>query len=409
MADEGGKQMMDSSKIKAMIQEWKRREPGEPLQAYIYDINELVRHARRTVASLPDGVSYYYAIKANSDKPILEALLPVVDGFEVASIGEAAKVRECSDSVKIIFGGPGKTDRELIDALRLRVSLLHVESLGELQRLNWLADRLGKRVPILLRVNLRGPLPAGTLQMCGVPSQFGIDEADIPLAIELAQRCPNVLLKGFHFHSVSNQLDAPQHASMIGHYVEKARLWSQQYGFELRHINAGGGIGINFEKLEDPFDWEVFVEKLLSIADQAAAGADPSPEIIFECGRYTMASCGYYAAEVIEIRRNGDANYAILNGGLHQFLLPGAWKHRHPWEVVPIEGWGYAWPREQVSGVPVTVAGKMNSPRDILAHTERAERIRVGDVILFPYAGAYGWSISAHDFSSLEHPRFLYV
>jgi diaminopimelate decarboxylase len=66
-------------------------------------------------------------------------------------------------------------------------------------------------------------------------------------------------------------------------------------------------------------------------------------------------------------------------------------------------------PREEINDLPVTIAGRMNSPRDILARSGNVMRLRTGDVILFPYAGAYGWSISAHDFSSLEHPAFVYI
>lgn len=391
------------------IQSWKHRHPDEPFNAFIYDLDELRRNAARIVASLPAGAKYFYAIKANSDKKMLETLLPIVDGFEVASLGEVEKVREISGSADIIFGGPGKTDGEIENALRLRVSLLHVESIAELLRTNWIAERMGMKADILLRVNLRGPLPSGTLQMCGVPSQFGIDEADIPQAIEITESCPSISLRGFHFHSMSNQLDAPQHAAMVGHYVERARQWQKQYGFDLRYVNAGGGVGINYEKLEAPFEWDTFVRMLEHIIEKESEGNAPCPEILFECGRYTAASCGYYAAEVLDIKHNGDTSFAVLNGGLHQFLLPGAWKHRHPFFIVPVDGWPYPLSRVEINDRPVTIVGRMNSPRDILAQNENIARLRIGDVIVFPYAGAYGWSISAHDFSSLQHPKFLYI
>lgn len=395
--------------ISDYIQSRKRRHPGEPFNAFIYDLAELKRNAMRIVASLPAGAKYFYAIKANSDKKMIETLLPIVDGFEVASLGEVEKVREISGSADIIFGGPGKTDDEIENALRHRVSLLHVESIAELLRTNWIADRLGLKADILLRVNLRGPLPAGTLQMCGVPSQFGIDEADIPHAIEVTESCPYISLRGFHFHSMSNQLEAPQHAAMVGHYMKRARLWQRQYGFDLRYVNAGGGIGINYEKLDAPFEWNTFVRMLEQIIEKESEGNAPCPEILFECGRYTAASCGYYAAEVLDMKQIGDSNFAVLNGGLHQFLLPGAWKHRHPFFIVPVDGWSYPLPRTEINDRPVTIVGRMNSPRDIIARDEYVARLRIGDVLVFPYAGAYGWAISAHDFSSLQHPEFVYM
>jgi diaminopimelate decarboxylase len=395
--------------ISDYITSWKRKNPAEPFSAFIYDLGELKRNAERIVASLPSGAKYFYAIKANSDKRLLESLLPIVDGFEVASLGEVVKVREVSKRADIIFGGPGKTDHEIEQALRHRVSLLHVESIFELLRTNWIAQRLGTNADILLRVNLRGPLPSGTLQMCGVPSQFGIDEAEIAHAIEIAQGCLGITLRGFHFHSLSNQLDALQHAAMLRHYMGRARKWQSEFGLDLSYVNAGGGIGINYENLEEPFDWNTFIRQLGNIIDMEFAANGSCPKILFECGRYTAASCGYYAAEVLELKRMRNSNFAVLHGGLHQFLLPGAWKHRHPFSIVPIEDWRYPMPREEISDLPVTIAGRMNSPRDILARSGNVMRLRTGDVILFPYAGAYGWSISAHDFSSLEHQSFVYI
>ena len=112
---------------------------NEPLCAYIYDLEALDRHAAGLDASLPDNCELFYAIKANSDLPILQTLAPHVQGFEVASGGELAWVRSHFPDAPIIFGGPGKLDTELAAALELGVELLHVESLGELRRLTWLA------------------------------------------------------------------------------------------------------------------------------------------------------------------------------------------------------------------------------------------------------------------------------
>jgi diaminopimelate decarboxylase len=398
------------NRINDFIQGWKREHSDQPYSAYLYDLEELERTVKSRVASLPPGAEYYYAVKANSDSRIIQTLLPIVSGFEVASLGEVKKVREISHEAPILFGGPGKTDGEIEGALRVGVSLLHVESTSELLRTNEIAGQLGVIADVLLRVNLRGPLPEGTLQMCGVPSQFGIDETDIAKAIVLAMNCPNIELLGFHFHSLSNHLDAAAHAAIIAYYWERARQWQSQFGFSLRYVNTGGGIGINYENVDSPFAWDSFVSKLEQLLlRRDSQAATERPQLLFECGRFTVASCGYYAAEVLDIKRIGHACFAIVNGGLHHFLLPGAWKHRHPHFVVAVEEWRYPWNRSEVRDQSVTIVGRMNSARDVLASDERMSRLRIGDVIVFPYAGAYGWSISAHEYSSLEHPMFQYL
>ncbi|MFD2171864.1 type III PLP-dependent enzyme [Tumebacillus lipolyticus] len=391
-------------RVLEQIAELKRTQGNRPLKAYLYDLRDLAQHVRRFVQALPPQCRYFYAIKANSQQEMLEALAPLVHGFEVASIGEVQKVRAVSQDAPIIFGGPGKADEELEGAIDQRVTLLHVESMHELARLEEIAARKGVAVDILLRVNLRGPLPSATLQMAGVPTQFGIDEAVIEQAVRAAMRCAHIRLKGFHFHSLSNNLDVEQHLKMVAFYAKKARGWADEFGFRLEYINAGGGIGVNYADIAAQFDLDPFAERL---ADSLAAAGD-DVTVLFECGRYAVASCGYYVTEVLDVRQNHGGWYAIVEGGLHHFLLPGAWKHAHPMTVVPIEEWPYPFARPEVQGELVTIAGKMNMPKDILAHSAPIGRLRAGDLILFPYAGAYGWAISAHDFSDLEHPQFVY-
>ncbi|MCO6062553.1 type III PLP-dependent enzyme, partial [Pseudomonas sp. MOB-449] len=77
-----------------------------------------------------------YAMKANSERKILDTISQYVEGFEVASQGEIAKGLAFKPANHIIFGGPGKTDEELRYAVSEGVQRIHVESMHELQRLN---------------------------------------------------------------------------------------------------------------------------------------------------------------------------------------------------------------------------------------------------------------------------------
>ncbi len=393
------------SRIESLIRSLKA-EREQPLCAYIYDLNQLRTHVSHLVATLPSPCRLFYAIKANSEAPILKALAPMVHGFEVASLGEIAKVRAVDAHIPILFGGPGKTDAEIAGAIRHRVTLLHVESVNELQRVEHLAAQIGTVVPILLRVNLSGPLPAATLQMAGVPTQFGIGEAEVPAAIALARRSAHVELQGFHFHSISNNLDPEGHARLIAHYIGKAQAWAREFDLRVSYLNAGGGIGVNYRDLAQQFDWAAFTARLDGVLREQCP---PGLTLLFECGRYQTAACGYYAAEVLDIKQNHGKDFVIIRGGTHQFRLPASWQHSHPFTVVPIEQWLYPFPRPELRDSMVTVAGQLCTPKDLLARDIYVPRVRIGDVILFRYAGAYGWAISHHDFLSHPHPEHLFV
>jgi diaminopimelate decarboxylase len=377
-----------------------RADSDGPVCAYVYDLAGLRAHAAAAVEALPPGCELFYALKANSERPVIEALRGIVAGFEVGSAGEIDLVRAVAPDAPIIFGGPGKTDAALAAAIHARVVAVHVESLHELRRAEYVAAGLGRRLPVALRVNLAGPLPVATLAMAGRPTQFGIDEADVPAALDEALRGRHLDLVGFHFHCISNHHDAPAHADLVARYLERARKWSADAGVELPVVNAGGGIGVDYAALYRPFDWNGF----------CAALPDASPvRLRFECGRYVAAPWGAYVTEVLDVKTNHGAAFAIVRGGTHHFRLPASWGHSHPFTVIPVEEWRYPFPRPGVRHRPVTIAGELCSPKDILAREVPVDELRAGDLIWFHHTGAYGWSISHHDFLSHPHPTKVFL
>jgi 2-[(L-alanin-3-ylcarbamoyl)methyl]-2-hydroxybutanedioate decarboxylase len=379
----------------------------EAVCAYVYDLDGLRAHAAAAVAALPERCELYYALKANSERPILEALAGTVAGFEVGSAGEIDLVRAAAPAAPIVFGGPGKTDAALATAARQGVAAVHVESLHELRRAEHVAAGLGITMPVALRVNLAGPLPVATLSMAGGPTQFGIDENDIPDAISLAARCAHLDLIGFHFHCISNHHDAPGHARLVARYLQRAREWARRADLTELVVNAGGGVGVDYAALDRPFDWTGFCDALAGVID-----AEPpltSVRLRFECGRYLAAAFGAYVTEVLDVKTNHGRCFAVVRGGTHHFRLPASWGHSHPFTVVPVEEWRYPFDRPGVRGGPVTVAGELCSPKDVLARDVPVGVLRAGDLLWFHHAGAYGWSISHHDFLSHPHPRRVYL
>ena len=380
-------------------------EGREPVCAFLYDLDALASHVASLVTSLPAPCRLFYAVKANPDRRIIASLAPLVAGFEAASIGEIRIIREVCDSCPIIFGGPGKKDVEIEEALRLGVSRIHVESLHELRRLQLIAERRGQVVPILLRVNLHDELPEATVTMAGRATQFGIDEEQLPVVVEAVKRSPAVRLEGFHMHSISNNLDARLHARLVATYLARVHDWAQRFELDIRCVDAGGGFGVSYDERPD-FDWPVFVNELSRVL---ADNPLPEATLIFEPGRFLSAFCGYYAVEVIDIKTSHGRHYAIVRGGTHHFRLPASWKHDHPFEVIARHDWPYPFARPELKNQCVTLAGELCTPKDVLASEVDVARLRVGDLLVFHRAGAYGWTISHHDFLGHPHPQHLYI
>lgn len=377
-----------------------------PLSAYVYNLEALRRHAHATVSRLPPGFELFYAIKANSDLPILQTLAPLVDGFEISSGGELAWVREHFADVPLIFSGPGKTDVELAGALDLGVEALHVESRHELERLAWLARTRSVIAPVLLRVNLAVEgLPATTLMMGGKPTPFGIEGDQLPDCLAWLRAHPEIRLRGFHFHLMSHQLDADAHLRLLDAYLQQVRRWRAEFGLQtLDQINVGGGIGVNYREPARQFDWAAFAAGLSSRSAQR-----DGLTVRFECGRYITAFCGYYAMQVIDVKHAFDQTFVVASGGTHHFRTPYAQGHSHPFRVLPVDTWRYPFERPEVSDARVSVVGQLCTPKDLLARDAPVERVRAGDLVVFPYAGAYAWHISHHDFLRHPHPHQGYL
>jgi diaminopimelate decarboxylase len=376
-----------------------------PRCAYVYDRATLTATAARVRSALPAATTLLYAMKANGHPDVLAALAGEVDGFEVASGGELALARIARAGMgraqQIVFGGPAKTEGELEAAVEADATV-NVESLLELRRLAVAAEAAGVRVRTVLRVNRPDAVLPGTHRMTGTPTPFGIDEARLGEAVELANGHPSLRLTGFGLHAVSNNLDAAAHAEFVTEAVRWSVAAASRYRLALESVNVGGGFGIDYAG-PHAFDLSVFAEGLAKAVAELPSGA----RLVFELGRFLAADAGWYAAEVVDLKCTQGRWFAILRGGTHHFRLPAAWGYSHPFTVVPIDAWARPYDRPEVRDVRVDAVGELCTPRDVLARDHEVDRLRVGDLVVFSRTGAYGWDISHHDFLRHDPPEFV--
>jgi 2-[(L-alanin-3-ylcarbamoyl)methyl]-2-hydroxybutanedioate decarboxylase len=386
---------------------------ARPICAYVYDTATLAARARTLRAALPAGSLLCYAMKANSHPGVVAALLSDVDGLEVASGGELALAQQAlarqaiarhrDPARRLVFAGPGKTDRELLDAIRAGATI-NAESVHELRRLAHLATGAGRAtgagVPVGLRVNRAHDGPRATLTMTGVPTPFGIDEAELPDAV--AAVLPPLRLDALHLHAMSNNLDAAAHASFVRDALSWAVRVAKAFSVQPPHLNLGGGFGIDYTGTEE-FDLDALRDGL------AGLGIPPGVRLLFEPGRWLAGPAGWYAAEVLDVKRTHGRWFVVLRGGTHHFRLPAAWGYSHPFTVLPVDDWPYPFHRPEVTAQRVDVVGELCTPRDVLARDAPVGRIRAGDVLVFANTGAYGWDTAHHDFLRHQYPDMMVI
>ncbi|BCB03735.1 type III PLP-dependent enzyme [Bacillus sp. KH172YL63] len=378
----------------------------EPICAYVYDIGALKQHMEKVKTSLPSYCSLFYAVKANPDENIIQTLEAFVDGFDTASEGEVMLINKLSNK-PIFFGAPAKKDKEMSYLAEGTLKAMNIESERDLHRLNRLGSRYGKKLPVLIRVNSTYQVAMSSHRMAGVPTQFGIEEEGIPALLDGLSQFPFVKVEGFHFHAMSNNLDADDHLGFIQYCKKNMLEWKKDFALSASVLNAGGGIGVNYDDPGVPFEWGAFSKGLHEL--EQSFNAD-GIQLVLELGRYLVAECGYYVSEVMDLKSNHGEHFALLRGGTHHLRLPAAWKITHPHTIYPVEEWfDDPLPRPQLKDEAVTVAGELCTPNDVLIRRQYVESLMVGDLIVFSLAGAYGWTISHHDFLSHPHPKFYYL
>ncbi|MGW0745904.1 type III PLP-dependent enzyme [Streptomyces sp. NPDC002817] len=368
------------------------------LPAYLYDLAALRTHAAAVRSALPERVELYYAAKANPEPEILAALGPYVDGYEVSSGGELAHVAKAVPGRPLAFGGPGKTPDEVTAALEQGVERFHVESVYELRMLGELARRAGRRVAVLARVNLAlsdGSLAGSSLAMGGRPTPFGMDPDQ---ALEVIRAltddpCPHLELRGVHAHLASG-LEAPEQLAV----AEAIVAWATGLGVPVAEVNVGGGMHVDYADPDRRFDWAAYGEGLARLT-----AAHPEVTLRIEPGRAMTAYCGWYATEVLDVKRSHGEEFGVVRGGTHHLRTPATKGHDQPCSVLKVDGWPHPWPRPAAEDEHVTLAGQLCTPKDVLARRVPASGLRAGDRVVFAVAGAYAWNISHHDF--LMHPR----
>lgn len=359
---------------------------------YIYDLTALKQRIQQITSVTKHEI--YYAVKANSDKKIIQTLEPYVAGFEVASTGEIEKVRSVSKDIPIIYGGPVKTFNQLAYALDKNIKSIQVESLYELDSVIDLLKDTSQNIEIVIRINLKNITSEAKLKMAGVPTQFGMPYEDIEEAIQLCMTAHNIQLTGFHFHSMSNNLDEDTHVKFIHSAIDFTNQY-KAYLPEDYHINVGGGIGIDYNQ-QKSFDFDYFATRIEHL-----------PLLTFELGRYITAPIGYYAANVFDIKTMHGGTFVLVNGGTNHFRFPKAWNHNQPIEI--IKRTKQMSRTKSVQNQMVTIAGKLCTPNDVFGPPYHVDHIKTGDWILFKYAGSYSYDISHLQFLSHELPIIQYL
>ncbi|MCB1789735.1 MAG: pyridoxal-dependent decarboxylase, exosortase A system-associated [Gammaproteobacteria bacterium] len=369
---------------------------------YAYDREAMSRRVHDLREALPDGVSIHYAMKANPMPAVVDHMAGLVDGLDVASLGE---LRIALDSgmpaAEISFAGPGKGDTELRGAIAAGITL-NLESFGEFERALRIGEALGVAPRVAVRVNPDFELKSSGMKMSGGPKPFGVDAEQVP---DLLRRIGETAahFRGFHIFSGSQNLRPESLIEAQNATFELAYRLAEVAPGPLEMLNIGGGFGIPYFPGEQRLDLtEVSANLGARLGECQQRLGDV--EVMIELGRYLVAEAGVYVCRVVDRKVSRGLTYLVTDGGLHHHLAASGNFGQIVRKNYPVVTANQV---KDGQREVVSVVGPLCTPLDILADRMELGHADVGDLIVVMQSGAYGYTASPHLF--LGHPAPLQV
>ena len=363
---------------------------GTPL--FVYDLGMVAARIARFRNTFPE-IQLHYAVKANPYGPILSFIVRLVDGLDVASVGELRlAVASGAEAATVSFAGPGKRDSELEEAIRAGVTL-NAESEGEVARALATGERLGLRPRIAVRVNPDFEIKGSGMRMGGGAKPFGVDAARVPALVRTILES-GADWRGFHIFAGSQALRAEALIEAQRATLDLAAELADAVGQTPPLVNLGGGFGIPYFAGEEPVDVEAIGEALLAALEHLPHSLKGSAFAI-ELGRWLVGEAGVYLTRIVDRKVSHGKTFLVTDGGMHHQLAASGNFGQVVRRNYPI---AIANRMNEAAAEEASIVGCLCTPLDRLADDVMVPRADVGDVVAVFMAGAYGLSASPQAF-----------
>lgn len=372
---------------------------------YVFDTDEFAKRAAMIRAALDckggRRIPLCFSIKAN---PFLLHRLPEgLDHVEVCSPGEleiciALGVKPES----IIYSGVMKEKCDIERAVSYGAGILTCESIRHAALISEVmleciqegaheAEFAETKAHVILR------LTSG--------NQFGMSLEDIEYIISHPDEFKGIAVMGIHYYSGTQKS-----LRKINKDLEKIKsaltMLKDKYSFEPQLVEYGPGLCVEY--FEE--DWQEKEKQSLDEAAEVLREFAEEYPLGIEMGRFLAASCSKYYTQVKDLKSTGDANYAILDGGINHLNYFG---QRMAMQVPPIKVYGgEVSENEEKPGVELTqmpdadytLCGSLCTVADVLVREVKLKKLEIGDILEFAHCGAYSVTEAPALFLSRQLP-----
>lgn len=354
-------------------------EYGTPL--YLYNAGRI----RENFAAYTDAFNFMdslicYAVKANFNGSIIRIISSLGGGADVVSGGELyMALRAGIEPDRIVFAGVGKTEKEIREAVKAEILLINIESEQELEMVRKVAKQEGKTANIALRINpdisaeTHPKIATGLKEnKFGIPKEKGLE------LYEKASLLEELNTAGLHFHIGSQILDISPFGQVARQAVEYLNMLRDK-GIDIKYIDIGGGLGINYEKKSAPTPYDI-AELIKDYFESQQV------TLILEPGRSIVGEAGFLLTKINYVKENPEKNFVVVDAGFNDLIRPAMYGAYH--DILPVGDEG--------KKMKADIVGPVCESGDFIAIDREVEGIKPGNYLAVCDVGAYGFCMSSN-------------
>jgi diaminopimelate decarboxylase len=361
-------------------------EVGTP--AYVYSHATLARHFQAFDGALT-GLDRLicFAMKANSNIAILRTFAKMGGGADIVSGGELFRALTAGvPPERIVYSGVGKTREEMRYALTCGpdsagILQFNVESEAEMFVLDKVARSLGRRAPVSVRVNPDiNPRTHPYISTGLKKSKFGVPVAQALKLYETARKLAGIRIQGVSCH-IGSQITTLSPFREALAKVSEVVATLRARGFDIRHLDLGGGLGIPYrnERPPSPREYGAALRKGLKALDC---------RILFEPGRVLVGNAGVLLTSVLYKKGTKGKSFAVVDAAMNDLIRPALYGSFHQiWPALRSLG-----RRREI----VDVVGPVCESGDFFAEKRALPVLESGDLLAVMSAGAYGFAMASN-------------
>jgi diaminopimelate decarboxylase len=357
------------------------REVGTP--TYVYSsamVRDRFVRLDEALTEVPHRI--HYTLKANSNAGLLRLLRELGAGVDVVSGGELFRALRLGFSGDdIVFGGVGKTDQELREAVKAGVKLVNAESEAEVRALDRIAGEEGMTARVGLRVNPEVTVDSSHryIKTGERGAKFGIPFDEVLDVARVAASLPNVALHGLDMH-IGSQLfridpyvDGVERLTGLLDAIRAERIDTLQY------LDIGGGLGVSYSDEVSP-DLGRFAKALVKRVVPTGL------TLLMEPGRFIVGNAGVLLTRVLYRKHSGGRDFLITDAGMTELIRPSHYDAYHRIESVRPNG----------QSMTADVVGPICESGDFLALGREMDDAGAGDLLAVHDVGAYGYVMASN-------------